>query len=264
MIDVETLDGEDYNDVCRDVLRLGRRVSPRGQETVELADAVIRVERSHLTLPLSSTRAPKPAIAAAEALQLVGEVSYPQLMPKITKVFAGFMDGGTFHGAYGPRVRGQFASVVQKIRDDKDTRQAVVTIWDPVYDNLPGYRDYPCTLSLTFCVRDGALETHATMRSNDVWLGLAYDAFQFSQAGIAVARSLGIPPGPHYHHAVSLHAYERDWEKIEDLRQVDSLDMDCMRGGTSRDRARDILAGRTIDRPNGYEAWAEIALGPYL
>ena len=64
------------------------------------------------------------------------------------------------------------------------------------------------------------------MRSNDVWLGAAYDFFQFTRVQLAVASVLGIEPGTYNHHVGSLHIYEQHWsaadrlEKTEDYERI--------------------------------------------
>lgn len=207
-----------YVNVCRRVLNYGRSVAPRGLMTRELRDVIVTVLDPTDALPLGVNRKPNPRIAAAEALQLIGGFSSPGLMHRISPEFDRFTDNGRFHGAYGRRVGTQLFSVVQKLRDDPDTRQAVVTLWEPHLDNQPGFKDYPCTLSLAFTLRDRHLDMHVTMRSNDVWLGLAYDAFQFTQTQLTIARCLDVEAGAYHHHAVSLHLYERDVPGVESLR----------------------------------------------
>jgi thymidylate synthase len=111
----------------------------------------------------------------------------------------------------------QLVHAHRKLCDDPNTRQAVITLWDFELDNERGKHDYPCTLSLHFMIRNHKLDLHVTMRSNDVWWGLAYDAFQFTQLQATLACSLGIGIGRYFHHANSLHVYERDFDKIESL-----------------------------------------------
>ena len=55
------------------------------------------------------------------------------------------------------------------------------------------------------------------MRSNDAWLGAAYDWFQFTRVQIAIASVLDIEPGVYAHHVGSLHLYEQHFEKAEKL-----------------------------------------------
>jgi thymidylate synthase len=89
-----------------------------------------------------------------------------------------FSDNGhVFQGAYGPKVTEQLSYVVDMLLRDRNTRQAVLSIWR---ENPRDSKDIPCTLSLQFLIREGQLHCVATMRSSDVWLGLPYDMFNFS------------------------------------------------------------------------------------
>ena len=56
------------------------------------------------------------------------------------------------------------------------------------------------------------------MRSNDVWLGAAYDFFQFTRLQIAMAWVLGVAPGTYAHHVGSLHIYEQHYGAAEELK----------------------------------------------
>jgi thymidylate synthase len=150
---------------------------------------------------------------------------------------------------------------MRKLQEDPDSRQAKITFWDPILDNLPGKRDYPCTSELRFLIRDGKLIVSATMRSNDAWLGLAYDAFQFTQMQISIARALGVGVGMYHHHVCSLHVYERDLDAIERL-HIPKTPPSIMYMGIGRDgdsistitgRARRIACGDRIDDPTQTE-----------
>jgi thymidylate synthase len=159
--------------------------------------------------------------AALEALQLIGGVSAPKIMKIVAPNTAQFLSHtptGTeyFHGAYGVRTGEWVHRAVQRLRDDPDTRQAVLNIWDNRHDQRLE-PDLPCTLTLHFMLRNFKLDLHVTMRSNDVWWGTAYDIFVFTQLQVAVARTLNVPLGTYYHHANSLHIYARDYEKLEKL-----------------------------------------------
>ena len=216
MITIDTMpDG--YVDIIHHIIDNGRSVSPRGQRTLEVPDVVIKLKNPARALALGVGRKLNLSIAAAEAVQLIGGFLDPHLLLSVSKTFAQFMDDGTFWGGYGERIQNQVLVAGQKLIMDNDTRQAVVTIWDKDKDNVPGKHDYPCTLSLTFQVRDHCLELHTTMRSNDVWLGLPYDIFQFTQLQITMARALGFGLGAYYHHAVSLHLYTRDMGKAAEI-----------------------------------------------
>jgi len=84
---------------------------------------------------------------------------------------------GTVHGAYGPRMfkmRGnvnQIDNVVKLLRKKPSSRQAVVQLFN-AEDLLKAYKDIPCTCTMQYFVRKGALDKVVHMRSNDAFLGL--------------------------------------------------------------------------------------------
>ena len=206
-----------YASVVRHV-RMGDVVPSRDGDTREVLDLTLIVDDPTDVLPVGINRKLNPKIAALEFLQLVGGVQVPQLLVKAAPHFARFQDGEAYHGAYGPRLAAQLPAVVRRLEKDPGTRQAVLQIWDPLHDLLVENRkDYPCTLTLQFLIREGQLQLHTKMRSNDARLGLTYDAFQFTQLQLTVARVLGIDAGPYFHHATSFHIYERDVEASRTL-----------------------------------------------
>lgn len=200
--------GQDiYPRVIQHVLRHGRLRAPRGQTTLDAGTVILSINSPFNGLPLGCGRQLNRNIAFAEAVQLVGGFSRPDLLLCAAPQFEKYTDEGKFHGAYGERIGTQMHDVARKLRADIDTRQAVVTLWDPWRDNLPDRRDYPCTIALTFEVSHGTLCMTTVMRSNDVWLGLPYDMFQFTQLQLSLAQSLNMEPGWYQHIALSMHLY---------------------------------------------------------
>jgi thymidylate synthase len=152
----------------------------------------------------------------------------------------------------------------------------VVTIYDgprdllATSDGVHAVRDIPCTLSLQFMWTEGErLGLRVSMRSNDVWLGLPYDLFQFTALQCAMADALGVEPGPYVHTVGSLHLYARDEEASaglgnpgEPLRHETTYAR-RWGGSTMGDisaRARAILAGRPIDAPTEFEFYLTSAM----
>jgi thymidylate synthase len=207
-----------YIQLIEHVRTKGRPVAPRDQPTLEIEDATIVVEHLDDVLPIGINRKLNLDIAAIEALQLIGQRSDPELVLAASPNFKEFMEeDGHFHGAYGPRAHGQVDAIVNKLRMDRLDRRALLTLWRPSRDNERGFRDYPCTIALGFRIRDDKLNLSVTMRSNDVWLGTAFDIFQFSQLQYTIARMLDIEVGTYAHVAWSLHLYERDIGRSEQL-----------------------------------------------
>ena len=229
MATFEALHGADvYGDVVRNVIYHGVPREPRGRKTRDGGFTVIELEVPYFAFPYGLRPGLSMKIAVAEAVQLIGGFSHSDLLTKATPKFADFLESdGHFHGSYGSRVRYQVASVVRKLREDPATRQGVVTLWDPVLDNLSDKKDYPCTVMLHFEItRRDMLAMTTVMRSNDVWLGLPYDLFQFTQLQCTVARALGLEPGRYRHVTMSMHIYDEDIAKAMDcdFRQPRELD----------------------------------------
>jgi thymidylate synthase len=211
-----------YVDLVTHVLNNGKEVSPRGKKTLEIEDAVITIDNIYNTLPLGVSRGTVAGIGAVEACQLLSGTTYPQLVIGIGPQFSNYVENnGFFHGAYGPRTRGQYDVMIDRLKADPSSRQAVVTIWNPQWDLQDSKKDYPCTILHQFRIRDDKLNMSVYMRSNDVWLGSAYDFFQFTRVQLAMASVLGIEPGTYAHHVGSLHLYEEHFEMAEALQYTD-------------------------------------------
>lgn len=208
----------DYPKLIRLLLDKGEESSPRGNMTKELID-VVTILDPHYAIITGINRNLNLKLISMEALQLISCTSYVQRTLAAAPMMGMFMDGGSFHGAYGVRIGVQLEGVINRLRSDKHSRQAVITIWDPLRDayRTTAPKDVPCTTMLQFLIRDDRLVMHVTMRSNDVWWGTPHDWGQFSQLQLAIARVLGIKAGDYYHHAVSFHLYSHDFDKIDQL-----------------------------------------------
>lgn len=209
-----------YAEVIRHVLSQGSFRSPRGERTLDLGPTTVQMWSTANALPTGTGRGLNRKIAAAEAVQLIGGFSDPKLITWAAPVFNNYAeDDGNFHGAYGLRIGLQTKYVVDKLKQDPETRQAVITLWDPDLDNIPGKRDYPCTVALNFQLTEGghSLDMNVLMRSNDAWLGFPYDIFQFTQLQTSIARALDVFPGRYTHTAWSFHIYEKNIPAAEEL-----------------------------------------------
>jgi thymidylate synthase len=100
----------------------------------------------------------------------------------------------------------QYEKVVQMLKDNPETRQAAISIYDGKEINK--YKsDTPCTYAVQFTILNGELCMSVYMRSNDLWYGFCNDQYQFASLQELVARELDIPTGWYYHHAHNLHLY---------------------------------------------------------
>ncbi|WP_019854012.1 thymidylate synthase [Actinopolyspora mortivallis] len=131
------------------------------------------------------------------------------------------MDGYSLTGtAYGARILGtgagpsQWSTVTEQLREDPDTKRAVLQIFGSeelrVADNI----DVACTLGLQFLLRDGALHAVSYMRANDAYRGLVSDLFSFTFLQEFMATELGVRPGSYTHTVGSLHVYASDEDSV--------------------------------------------------
>lgn len=207
-----------YLELLRWLRDHGEASSPRGEKTHELFDVVMKLDPHHV-LVTGINRGISLKLISMEGLQLISGTTFPRRTILAAPNMARFTDGEVFHGAYGPRIAPQLPGVVSRLMKDPDSRQALMTVWNPLYDlgGDPQPRDVPCTALIQFFIRKNALVMHVTMRSNDAWWGTPHDWGQFSQLQLAMARVLDVDAGSYYHHAVSFHLYERDFDKIDAL-----------------------------------------------
>lgn len=202
---------EGFFDVLAALFSHGTVQPSRNGQTLEIEDLIIEVENPVFNSPEGVRPGYNSSIGVVEGLQLLAGISDSGLTADIQPQFRAYMDDGKFWGAYGPRTKDQFPIIVDRLLRDSDTRQAVITLWDPEFDALGGKKDHPCTTAFFFLVRDGKLNMKVVMRSMDLWWGWPYDAVQFSMVQQAVAACLKLPVGTYTHHAVSAHLYEPHW-----------------------------------------------------
>ena len=122
-------------------------------------------------------------------------------------------DGETFHGAYGDRMRvsvggDQLIKVIHMLNKDKNTRRAVVQIWDADRDLSHPSKDIPCNDLLMFKVRGSRLDMTVCNRSNDlIWGAYGANVVHFSMVHEYVARMIGFHVGTYNQVSDSMHVY---------------------------------------------------------
>lgn len=132
-----------------------------------------------------------------------------QLYGKIPPIWERMADSnGNVNSNYGYQWKrnNQIDYVVAKLRDNKDTRHAAISIYDAKeYDKYT--KDTPCTYAVQFTILNNKLNMAVLMRSNDLWYGFCNDQYQFSMLQMMVAERLNIEVGEYYHYAHNLHLY---------------------------------------------------------
>lgn len=145
-------------------------------------------------------------------------------------------DGKVFHAPYGFRLRhwgvrsedkfceenlhaaqgyDQVADAIKLFENNPNTRQVVLSIWNPDFDLGTKTKDIPCNDVIMLKIRDGKLITTIQNRSNDLHWGLPTNLFQFSFLTELIAACLNVELGTQTHNSQSLHVY--DWNNIANV-----------------------------------------------
>lgn len=209
----------EYQDILGYLMTFGVEQDSRNGKTIELEDVVIEVFDPTITAGNGVRPYYSPEIGLVEGLQLISGVSDSALTAQIQPNFRNYMedDTGKFWGAYGPRIVNQLPIIVERLKEDPDTRQAVITLWDPEFDAHGGKKDHPCTSLFNFRIRNGKLNMSTFMRSNDAIHGWSFDLIQFSMLMQSIAHELDVEVGTYSHHVGSFHIYEPHWEVAREI-----------------------------------------------
>jgi len=227
------------------LLNFGNEVAPRGQKTLEMINHVFEILNPLQRNILVENRWANPFAQLAETLWvLAGRNDMDWLERYIPQCRKWSDDGTVWRAGYGPRLRSvyvnahksnksdpylweevqidQIAYVISKLKEDPSTRQAVISLWDPVKDTFSGSKDYPCNNWLQFLVRDGKLYLSVVLRSNDLIYGFSHcDFYLWSVLQELVANCVGVEVGTMTWFAGSFHVYEKHWELLKEFRIVD-------------------------------------------
>jgi len=118
----------------------------------------------------------------------------------------------------------QYKHVQRELRNNPNSRRATMIYNRPSMHldyNRDGMSDFMCTYANTFYIRDGKLDSHYLMRSNDAVFGYNNDYAWARYVQNQLAEDLGIEVGNLIWTASNFHVYERHFNFIEEL--IDGL-----------------------------------------
>lgn len=202
---------EAVNSALKACLSSEQRPAPRGQPTRERTSALIRIQYPYDNIYINPVRKLNYSFMVAEWLWMTSGMNNADLILPFNSKLGMALDDEklVFNGAYGPQITEQLEYVIAQLKGDSASRQAIISIWRP---RPAKSADIPCTLDFQFLLRGNELHMTTHMRSNDVWLGLPYDLFNFTQIQWFIAQLLGVQVGTYTHFVGSLHLYERNVE----------------------------------------------------
>lgn len=210
-----------YCDLINDVYEDGKYILVRGQSCKELTPCYFELEDISTRLLNFSPTARKniKKYIFGELMWYLSGSNKVADIEKYSKMWTKLSDDGvTNNSAYGyyifnkqPNGISQWDWVKNKLLKDSNTRQAIIHI-KPIqtYES----KDYVCTLTLSFYIREGKLNLIANMRSNDLMFGTTYDVFMFTFLQELMAAELDITAGTYSHFTNNLHYYLKDEEKL--------------------------------------------------
>ena len=118
----------------------------------------------------------------------------------------------------------QYKHVQRELRNNPNSRRATMIYNRPSMHldyNRDGMSDFMCTYANTFYIRDGKLDSHYLMRSNDAVFGYNNDYAWARYVQNQLAEDLGIEVGNLIWTASNFHVYERHFNFIKEL--IDGL-----------------------------------------
>lgn len=214
-----------YKNILIDLFKDGEENAPRGMKTIEFKEPVsIVIEDMRKYIIPSAARKPLLAFWEAEFLWMLKGSNELEHIANYLPMWRMFTDDDkTLNGAYGHRlinwegrknIVNQFEEVYKKLKNDINSRQAVMVMYNPEKDFKPT-KDVPCNNLIQFYVRDKKLCTTIYARSQDIINGTFYDIGVLSHFAQLIAGRLGLEVGSHTHICNSLHIYERDFDKAK-------------------------------------------------
>lgn len=182
-----------YFMALNELVEKGEVCSPRGKLVKELRPAAVEFTNPYNRVTFLGGRRINPFFQIAESLWILSGRADVAWLTQFNANMATFSDDGVwFNAPYGERIRSwgknsahniiinpvdQMVDVYNKLLSDKDTRQAVIVISNPSFDNSAYTikqqgKDIACNLVITFKIRDDKLHMTVFNRSNDVNWGL--------------------------------------------------------------------------------------------
>lgn len=204
-----------WTGLLMDILARGHVVSPRSLVTKEISQKTIEVSMRKPVLRIPERSLSYRFMAAEAYWILSGDDRVETIAPYNSRIKEFSDDGERFFGAYGPKIKDQLFYVVDKLVEDRNSRQAGLTIWR---ECPPKTKDVPCTVAIFFGIREQRLNCHVFMRSSDAWLGVPYDVFNFSMLSHLVCAYVNekleakVSPGVLFLTAASSHLYQTNWD----------------------------------------------------
>jgi hypothetical protein len=125
-----------------------------------------------------------------------------------------------FNTFYGPRILQQLPHIEKELRNHPDTRRAVISILDKddvLLLDKDESLEFPCCDSATFFIREGKLNVHLHMRSQNMGQVLKLDMYLWGRFACEFAKRLDLPVGKFTSSVVSAHIFNKDKQYLQSI-----------------------------------------------
>jgi thymidylate synthase len=219
----------------------GYKEPSRAGEVQVLAEPVMTIiDKPWQRVLFSAVRDANPFFHMFEAIWMLAGAANAEPLETFVRDFNVYAepDTGRVHGAYGARWRGTFGFdqldyVIQLLRREPYSRQAVIQMWDctvPLLfgsDDLRGdWKDRPCNTHIYLRLfGSNILDMTVCCRSNDaLWGAHGANAVHFSVLHEYLAASLGVTMGTLQQLSNNYHAYTTFLDTIKTRMEKTSVD----------------------------------------
>jgi len=220
-----------YQTALNDVLNNPEYItSPRGMKINEVTNAALVIEDPTFPLYENKRRSSQFKYIGAELVWYFTGRKDTAFISKFAKFWEHIDNGdGTVNSAYGSLIFkdknlhdiNQYQWAYQSLIEDKDSRQAIIHFNTPNHQ-WKGNKDFVCTLTGVFQIRNNQLNFTIDMRSNDLILGTPTDVAFFCLLQQQMYHHLKkhypeLELGTYTHIVHSLHIYERHFDLIKEM-----------------------------------------------
>lgn len=232
---MRTYKGETFADVyetaLNDVLNNSEYTSsPRDMKIFEVTNAALVIEDPSFCLYENERRSSQFKYIGAELVWYFSGRNDVEFISKFAKFWEYIDNGdGTVNSAYGNLIFteknyhniNQYKWALESLIQDKDSRQAILHFNKPDHQWF-GNKDFVCTLTGVFQIRDNRLNFTVDMRSNDLVLGTPTDIAFFCLLQEQMLQHLKkyypkLELGKYTHIVHSLHIYEKHFDLIKGM-----------------------------------------------
>ncbi len=208
----------------------GSLTSPRGEKTRELNNISFTLTDPNYSIISNPARKISLKYLAAELLWYFSGSLEAKGIEDYASIWKNIKDRhGKLNSNYGYFVFhqrqaldwSQFDWVYNSLKNDINSRQAVINFNQPMHKD-PNTKDFPCTISMQFYIRDNKLHAITNMRSQDAIYGMTYDFPFFCIVMMLLYGVLkDVYPdlllGTYNHSVASFHVYERHFKMMDEI-----------------------------------------------